>query len=76
LRCGDKRIIFKDDADAAIVVAGNFFFQVVAPASVSWLHWMQSKGHKVKGNTVRLRTVAGQSCFRVLEKNDETVCEF
>jgi len=45
---GNKRIIFKADADAAIVVASHFF-QVVACASVSWLHWMQSKGHKVKG---------------------------
>jgi len=64
---GDKRIIFKGDADAAIVVAGHFF-QVVACVSVSWLHWMKSKGYKVKRKTVRLRIVAGQSCFQVLEK--------
>ena len=44
------------------------FFQVVACVSVSWLQWMQLKGHKVKEITVRLRIVAGQSCFRVLEK--------
>jgi len=66
LRYDDKRIFFKGDADAAIV-AGHFF-QVVACVSVSWLQWMQSKGHKVKEITVRLRIVAGQSCFRVLEK--------
>jgi len=69
---GDKRIIFKDDADTAIVVAGHFF-PVVVYVSVSWLHWMQS-GHKVKGKTMRLRIVTGQSCFRVLEKNVEAVC--
>jgi len=41
----DTVIIFKADADAAMVVAGNFF-QVVACVSVSWLHWMQSKDKK------------------------------
>ena len=67
MRYGDKRIIFKDDADAAIVVAGCFFFQVVACVSVSCLHWMQSKGHKVKGRRSsadadnRLDAFSGQS---------------
>jgi len=41
MRYGDKRIIFKDDADADIVVAGHFF-QVVACVSVSCLHCMDA----------------------------------
>jgi len=45
LRYGDKTIIFKADADAAVVVAGHFF-QAVACVSISWLHWMQSKERK------------------------------
>jgi len=39
LKYGDKRIIFKADADAAIIVAGHFF-QVLVCVSVSWLQWI------------------------------------
>ena len=62
----DTVIIFKADADAAMVVAGNFF-QVVACVSVSWLHWMQSNDKKWK-ETREFIYAHSTKLFRVLEK--------
>ena len=47
-------------------------FQVVVCVSVSWLHWMQSKGHKVKGKkrvfTHRRRTKLFPSFRKILRQ--------
>ena len=67
LRYGDKRIIFKADADATIVVAGHFFSSC-GLCQCFLVTLDEIKRTQSERKTVRLRMVAGQSCLRVLEK--------
>jgi len=74
LRYGDKTIIFKADANVAIVVAGPFF--KLWHVSVFPGYTGCNQRTKSERKTVRLPIVAGQSCSEFfLKKNVETVRE-